>query len=134
MLRGEVTDPFNLWAPSASTFFHRVFMAQPQVNPHPLFESPFLFALLYPLWQLGPLAVTLVLISPRRADPKSADPGRADSPETLASDRRSLSSCPDRMNINNCQLPNARFQFDRPWIKYSAVMCTLRVCVSYGLS
>jgi hypothetical protein len=74
MLRGEVTDPFNLWAPSASTLFHRVFMAQPQVNPHPLFESPFLFALLYPLSQLGLLAVTLLMISPQRADPKPADP------------------------------------------------------------
>jgi hypothetical protein len=76
MLRGEVTDPFNLWAPSASTLFHRVFIAQPQTNPHPIFESPFLFALLYPLWQLGLLAVTLVLISPTSADPKRADSHR----------------------------------------------------------
>lgn len=74
MLRGEATDPFNLWAPSASTLFHRIFIAQPQVNPHPLIESPFLFALLYPLWQLGLLAVTLLVISPRRACPKGADP------------------------------------------------------------
>lgn len=78
MLRGEVTDPFNLWAPSSSTFFHRVFMAQPQINPHPLFESRFLFAVLYPLWQLGLLAVTLVMISSWRTDSGRIDPQRAD--------------------------------------------------------
>src|ERR1035441_3258092 len=50
MLRGEATDPFSLTIPSASSFFHRVFLTQPQVNPHPLLSSPPLYALLYPFW------------------------------------------------------------------------------------
>ena len=65
MLRGEATDPFTITAPSASRLFHHIFLSQPQVNPHPLISSPLLFALLYPLWQLGLLATTLWVTSAR---------------------------------------------------------------------
>ncbi len=70
MLRGEATDPFSLTAPSASSLFHRVFLAQPLANPHPLFPSPIMYALLYPLWQLGLLLVTLLAISPKNDHPR----------------------------------------------------------------
>lgn len=69
MLRGEVTNPFSLSAPSASSFFHRLFLEQIQFNPHPLLFSPLLYALLYPLWQMSLLSATLFLISPRDSDP-----------------------------------------------------------------
>ena len=73
MLRGEVTDPFSLTAPSASSFFHRAFLMQPQTNPHPLFASTLLFALLYPLWQLSLFAATLLLISSKEVDPRRSN-------------------------------------------------------------
>jgi hypothetical protein len=72
MLRGEATDPFSLTAPSASSFFHRLFLAQPLVNPHPPIPSPTLYALLYPLWQLCLLLATLAAISPKIDHPKQS--------------------------------------------------------------
>ncbi len=70
MLRGEALDPFSLTAPSASSFFHRVFLAQPLVNPHPLLPSPLLYSLLYPLWQLGLLLATWLAVSPKNDHPR----------------------------------------------------------------
>jgi hypothetical protein len=70
MLRGEATNPFSLTAPSASSFFYRLFLTQPQVNPHPLLSSPLLFALLYPFWQLSLLGATLLTISSKDDDPR----------------------------------------------------------------
>jgi hypothetical protein len=70
MLRGEATDPFSLSAPSASSLFHRVFLLQPHVNPHPVLPSPLLYAMLYPLWQLSLLAATLLMVSPKDLDPR----------------------------------------------------------------
>jgi hypothetical protein len=68
MMRGEATDPFSLSIVSASSLFHRVFLLQPQVNPHPILPSTFFYAMLYPLWQLSLLAATLLLISSRDED------------------------------------------------------------------
>ena len=68
MMRGEATDPFSLTIPSASSLFHRIFLAQPQVNPNPLIPSPLLYALFYPLWQLGLVVVTILAIPPNGND------------------------------------------------------------------
>jgi hypothetical protein len=70
MLRGEATDPFSLTAPSASSLFHRIFLSQAEVNPNPLFPSPLIYSILYPLWQLCVLAATLLTISPKEEDQK----------------------------------------------------------------
>ena len=70
MLRGEATDPFSLTAPSASSFFHRIFLSQPEVNPNPLFPSALMYSILYPLWQLCVLAATLLTISPKEEEPR----------------------------------------------------------------
>jgi hypothetical protein len=70
MLRGEATNPFTLTAPSASSLFHRIFLVQPETNPHPLLFSPMLYAILYPLWQLSLLATTMLTISSRKRDPR----------------------------------------------------------------
>ncbi len=72
MLRGEAMDPFSLTSPSASSLFHRIFLKQPQVNPNPLFVSPLLFALLYPLWQLCLLGATSLAISVNRSSRRRA--------------------------------------------------------------
>jgi hypothetical protein len=69
-MRGEAVDPFSLTGPSASSLFHRVFLPQSQMNPHPLYSSPLLYALLYPLWQLFLLGATLIAISPEQNDPR----------------------------------------------------------------
>jgi hypothetical protein len=68
MARGEAIDPFSLTSPSASSFFHRVFLTQPQLNPRPPIPSPLLYALLYPLWQLSLLSATLLTISSEEGD------------------------------------------------------------------
>ncbi|MGA2348863.1 MAG: glycosyltransferase family 87 protein [Terracidiphilus sp.] len=70
MLRGEATDPFSLTAPSLSSLFHRLFLAQPLVNPQPLLSSPMLYALFYPLCQLCLLGATLLAISSREVEPR----------------------------------------------------------------
>jgi hypothetical protein len=63
MMRGEATDPFSVALPSASSFFHRLFLFQAQTNPHPLFSTPPFYALVYPLWQLGLFTAALLTIS-----------------------------------------------------------------------
>jgi hypothetical protein len=69
-MRGEAVDPFSLTGPSASSLFHRIFLPQPQLNPHPLYSSPLLYALLYPLWQLCLLGTALLAISTEQNDPR----------------------------------------------------------------
>jgi hypothetical protein len=57
-LQGEVLDPYSVHAASGAALFHRLFIAEPALNPAPLLNAPWLYALLYPLWQiviLGPL-------------------------------------------------------------------------------
>lgn len=51
LLNGEAVDPFNISRTSASAMFHRVFLFDPELNPHPLLSSPLLFAASYSLWQ-----------------------------------------------------------------------------------
>ena len=55
-LQGEVLDPYNVRAASGSALFHKLFIAEPQLNPVPWRDSPSLYAVLYPLWQLAVMA------------------------------------------------------------------------------
>ena len=50
-LQGESGNPFLPSLTSSSALFHRLFLPEPELNPHPLVSSPALYALLYPLWQ-----------------------------------------------------------------------------------
>ncbi len=50
-LQGESGNPFLSTLTSSSALFHRLFLYEPDLNPHPLIISPSLYALLYPLWQ-----------------------------------------------------------------------------------
>lgn len=51
-MQGEVLDPYNVRAASAAAFLHRLFLFEPGLNPAPLWNSPTLYAVFYPLWQL----------------------------------------------------------------------------------
>ncbi|MBT9332359.1 glycosyltransferase 87 family protein [Paracidobacterium acidisoli] len=63
-LRGESTDPFLPTVTSATAMFHRLFLFEPELNPHPFLQSPLLYAMLYPLWQAILAGVLLSLFRP----------------------------------------------------------------------
>ena len=50
-LQGESGNPFLPTLTSSSALFHRLFIYEPELNPHPLVPSPVLYTVLYPLWQ-----------------------------------------------------------------------------------
>jgi Glycosyltransferase family 87/WD40-like Beta Propeller Repeat len=52
-LQGEVLDPYNTHAASGAAFLHRLFIFEPELNPVPIYNSPGLYAVLYPLWQVA---------------------------------------------------------------------------------
>ena len=63
-LRGEVLPPYTLSSSSISSLLHRLFIYEPQWNPHPWHSVPALFAVLQPLLQMLVLAPALLLIEP----------------------------------------------------------------------
>jgi Glycosyltransferase family 87 len=69
-VQGEILDPYNVQAASGAALFHRLLIAEPALNPVPLLNSPLLYAVLYPLWQLAILVPLLAVFSIRadRAD------------------------------------------------------------------
>jgi hypothetical protein len=64
-LRGESVDPYNLQAASLSSLLHRLFIYEPQLNPHPAMNAPWMFAVLHPLLQMVVLAPALLFAIPR---------------------------------------------------------------------
>jgi hypothetical protein len=68
-LQGEVLDPYSAHAASGSALFHRLFIAEPALNPTPLLDSPSLYAVLYPLWQVAVLLPLLAVCSVRASGP-----------------------------------------------------------------
>lgn len=64
-LRGEGTDPYNLQASSISSLLHRLFIYEPQRNPHPALNAPWLLAVLIPLLQLVVFAPALLFATPK---------------------------------------------------------------------
>jgi hypothetical protein len=69
-LRGEGMDPYNLSSASIATVLHRLFIYEPQWNPHPSIHSPWLFAVLMPLAQTLLFAPALLLAGPIDSSPK----------------------------------------------------------------
>ncbi len=67
-LRGEALPPYTLASGSLSTLLHRLFIPEPEWNPHPWFACPALFAILHPLLQTLLLAPALLLIRPGAKD------------------------------------------------------------------
>src|SRR3984957_8167456 len=67
VLRGEGLDPYNLHAASLSTLLHRLFVFEPQLNPHPAMDAAWMFALLHPLLQMAVVAPALLQAIPRES-------------------------------------------------------------------
>lgn len=63
-LQGETLDPYNLQAASASALFHRLFLFELDLNPLPAFDSPTLYSVLYPLWQVAIFFPLFALLRP----------------------------------------------------------------------
>lgn len=61
-LQGEVLDPYSVQSASGSALFHRLFIAEPTLNPVPWRDAPSLYAVLYPLWQLAVLVPLLAVL------------------------------------------------------------------------
>ena len=70
VLRGEGLDPYNLQAASLGSLFHRLFIFEPQLNPHPAWNAPWLFAVLHSLSQMAVLAPALLLAAPNETSPQ----------------------------------------------------------------
>jgi Glycosyltransferase family 87/WD40-like Beta Propeller Repeat len=63
-LRGEVMAPYTLKNPSLASLLHRLFIYEPQLNPHPAIHAAWLFAVLHPLIQMAVMAPALLLAIP----------------------------------------------------------------------
>lgn len=69
-LRGEVLPPYVLSSSSISSLLHRLFLYEPQWNPHPWHSSPAMYAVLQPLLQMLVLAPALLLVQPASTAPR----------------------------------------------------------------
>jgi len=61
-LRGEALPPYLLSAASLSNLLHRVFLYEPQWNPHPWHHAPLAFAVAGPLVQMMILDPAILLV------------------------------------------------------------------------
>ena len=66
-LRGEALDAYSLKVASLSSLLHRLFIYEPQLNPHPAIDAAWLFAVLLPLLQMMVMAPALLLADPGKA-------------------------------------------------------------------
>jgi len=60
-MRGDSTSPYDLTSSSFTVLFHRLFIFEPTLNPHPLFHAAWLFPILLPLIQLLIVAPLILL-------------------------------------------------------------------------
>ena len=67
-LRGEVLPPYSLASGSLSSLLHRLFVREPEWNPHPWFANPTLFVVFHPVLQALLLAPALLLMGPGAKD------------------------------------------------------------------
>jgi hypothetical protein len=68
--RGEALAPYNLQAASLSSLLHRLFIYEPQLNPHPAANIPWMFSVLHPLLQMVVVAPAIVLAVPDEHGPR----------------------------------------------------------------
>jgi Glycosyltransferase family 87/Dipeptidyl peptidase IV (DPP IV) N-terminal region len=62
--RGECLAPYNLQAASISSLLHRLFIYEPQLNPHPVANIPWIFSFLHPLLSMAVMAPAIFLAAP----------------------------------------------------------------------
>jgi hypothetical protein len=66
-LEGEIIDPYNSSNGTMATLLRRLFVAEPELNPQPVWNAPVAFFFLRPFFSLLVLAVTLLGLSGERA-------------------------------------------------------------------
>jgi hypothetical protein len=59
-LEGGSIDPYNPGVPTYSTLLQHLFVAEPELNPHPLWNAPWLFFFLRPLVTVAIVVFTLL--------------------------------------------------------------------------
>jgi hypothetical protein len=70
-INGDVTDPYNPGLGSATVLLRRTFVAEAELNPHPLINAPAAFFFFRALFTLGILVVTLLAIPKQNDDVRS---------------------------------------------------------------
>jgi hypothetical protein len=68
--RGEALAPYNLQAASLSSLLHTLFIYEPQLNPHPAVNIPWMFSVLHPLLQMAVMAPAILLAVPDEHCPR----------------------------------------------------------------
>jgi hypothetical protein len=63
-LRGEAMAPYVLKIASLAALLHRLFVFEPQLNPHPAMDAAWLFPVVHPLLQMAVMAPVLLLAIP----------------------------------------------------------------------
>jgi hypothetical protein len=66
-LEGVPPDPYNPGIPVVATLLRRLFMADPQLNPHPMYNAPGLFFFLQPLISLTIVVFVTLAVALNRA-------------------------------------------------------------------
>ncbi len=66
-LDGSVMDPYNPALASMTAFLRRTFIAEPELNPHPIWNNPTAFFFLRAVYALGVLGISLVALAKQRA-------------------------------------------------------------------
>jgi len=66
-LRGEANEPYALKLASLPVLLHRLFVYEPQLNPHPAVHAAWLVAVLHPLLQMMVIAPALLLAAPKES-------------------------------------------------------------------
>jgi hypothetical protein len=69
-LRGEALAPYNLQLASLGSLLHSLFIYEPQLNPHPALNAPWLFAVGHPLLQMAIIAPALLFAVPNENHPR----------------------------------------------------------------
>lgn len=67
-LRGDTFDPYNIAWNSLPALLRRLFVLEPELNPHPVAHAPWLYALLQPLTTAAVLVMFLWFMGSERGD------------------------------------------------------------------
>jgi hypothetical protein len=65
-LAGEILDPYSAKSGSMAALMHRLFLYEAQLNAAPLCNSPLLYSVLYPVWQVAVLAPLFLFMGPEQ--------------------------------------------------------------------
>jgi Glycosyltransferase family 87/WD40-like Beta Propeller Repeat len=67
-MRGDSTNPYDLTSASFTVLFHRLFVFEPTLNPHPMVHAAWLLPVLLAIVQLLIVTPLIVLVVPRIKD------------------------------------------------------------------